>query len=156
MVLPPSAVIVALSASRCAGVGIGVMGVATAGVVLALPLLLWHQALLILMLAAWARQTFQRVALRRGAQAITEVRLAGNRLIAVRYGTRPLVAGHVRCTSHVGANLTTIVWRPDGAHWSRTVLILPDMLPAEDFRRLRVLLRYARKEDTQGAPASHA
>jgi len=30
------------------------------------------------------------------------------------------------------------------------------MLPANDFRRLRVLLRYGRSDDTQGAPASQA
>ena len=31
-----------------------------------------------------------------------------------------------------------------------------DMLPADQFRQLRVLLRYGRSEDTEAAPASHA
>ncbi len=49
-----------------------------------------------------------------------------------------------------------VVWRPDGARWSRTVLIVPDMLPAEDFRRLRVMLRYARSAEVQDVPLNQA
>ena len=44
---------------------------------------------------------------------------------------------------------------------AQTVLILPDMLPADEFRRLRVLLRYGRPvveeaddEDTSGRDAA--
>lgn len=155
MVLPPT-VIVVPGASRSAGVLLGLMAAATAAVVVALPLPTWLQSGLIVALALWTTHVFQRVALRRGAWAVTEVRLAANRLIAVRHAQRALVAGHVRTASHVGSRLTTIVWRPDGARWSRTVLLLPDMLPPDDFRRLRVLLRYARSDDVQGAPASHA
>ncbi len=155
MVLPP-AVVVMPEASCCAGVALGILAIATAGIVLALPLSGWLQAGLLATLALWTAATFQRVALRRGSRAITEVRLVANRLIAVRRAGAPLVAGHVRSASHVGAWLTTIVWRPDGARWSRTVLILPDMLPADDFRRLRVLLRYARSDEVHGKPANQA
>ena len=58
--------------------------------------------------------------------------------------------GTIRDDSYVGALLTVIVWRPDDAHWpapSRSVLILPDTLPPDDFRRLRVVLRYGRAPD---------
>ena len=68
--------------------------------------------------------------------------------------------GAILDVSYVGAHLTTIVWRPDRAPWfapARTILILPDMLPADDFRRLRVLLRYGRPivvdEETSGRDA---
>ncbi len=155
MVLPPT-VIVVPGASRSAGVLLGLLAIATAAVVVGLPLPLWLQSGLIVMLALWTTQVFHRLALRRGARAVTEVRLAANRLIAVRYAGPALVAGHVRTASYVGSRLTTIVWRPDGARWSRTLLLLPDMLPPDDFRRLRVLLRYARSDDVQGVPASHA
>lgn len=126
----------------------GLLATGTAGIVLALPLPLWAQAGLIVVLAVWSTVWFQRVALRVGRFAVTEIRVAANRLIAVRYGAQPLVAGHVRCASYVGLHVTTIVWRPDGARWSRTVLILPDMLPEDHFRQLRVLLRYGRSDDT--------
>ncbi len=156
MVLPPTVIVVLLGASRSAGVLLGLMAAATTAVVVALPLDLWMQSGLIAGHWLWTMRVFRRLALRRGARAVTEVRLAANRLIAVRHAERALVAGHVRIASHVGSRLTTIVWRPDGARWSRTVLLLPDMLPPDDFRRLRVLLRYARSDDVQGAPASQA
>jgi hypothetical protein len=51
-------------------------------------------------------------------------------------------AGEVLASSYVGAWLTTIVWRPDGARFARALIVVPDVMPAEDFRRLRVMLRY--------------
>ena len=73
-------------------------------------------------------------------------------------------AGAVLADSYVGRRLTTIVWRPDKQHRARTLLIVADMLPAEEFRRLRVMLRYGRSFDAggeasavdAGRPASHA
>ena len=53
--------------------------------------------------------------------------------------------GIVLADSYVGALLTTIVWRANGAPWWRpasVILVLPDTLPADDFRRLRIFLRY--------------
>jgi hypothetical protein len=82
--------------------------------------------------------------------------LTGDRTIVVRRGDGRLVAGHVRSSSYVGARITTLVWRPDGAWGSRVELILPDMLQPDDFRQLRVLLRYGRSEAAHGAPASQA
>jgi hypothetical protein len=70
--------------------------------------------------------------------------------------------GSILDDSYVGARVTTIVWRPDRAAWfapARTILVLPDTLPAQDFRRLRVLLRYGRPlveeagEETRGRDA---
>lgn len=50
--------------------------------------------------------------------------------------------GEVLADSYVGSRLTTIVWRPEGAWVARTILILADTLPADDFRQLRIVLRY--------------
>jgi hypothetical protein len=55
--------------------------------------------------------------------------------------------GGIRDDSSVGAHLTVIVWRRDRMRWwtpAASILILPDTLPADDFRRLRVMLRYGR------------
>ncbi len=49
--------------------------------------------------------------------------------------------------SYVGSALTTIVWRADGDPWWRpahTILVLRDSLPPDEFRHLRVVLRYGR------------
>jgi len=53
--------------------------------------------------------------------------------------------GVILADSFVAAPLTTIVWRAHGTPWWRppdVILVLPDTLPRDDFRRLRVTLRY--------------
>jgi len=67
--------------------------------------------------------------------------------------------GAILDASYVGASVTTIVWRPDGAAWyvpARALLILPDTLPRDDFRRLRVVLRYGRPAVERPASAVDA
>jgi len=54
-------------------------------------------------------------------------------------------AGTILDDSFVGAWLTTIVWRADAMPWWRpasAIVVLPDTLPEDEFRRLRVVLRY--------------
>ena len=56
-------------------------------------------------------------------------------------------AGAILDDSYVGPWLTTIVWRWDESPWwhfANAIVVLPDMLPRESFRRLRVVLRYGR------------
>jgi hypothetical protein len=55
-----------------------------------------------------------------------------------------------------GAMLTPIVLRPTGAHRSRAIAILPDMLGAEDLRKLRVLLRLGRSPEHGAESATRA
>jgi hypothetical protein len=67
--------------------------------------------------------------------------------------------GKVHGDTSVGEWLTTIVWVPDGALWfvaAKTLVVLPDMLPPDDFRRLRTYLRHGRETpdpDTSGVAA---
>ena len=81
-------------------------------------------------------------ALQSGARAVVGIELTADRraVLIERCGRR--CEGQVRAESYVGERLTTLVVRPDGARVSRAIAILPDMLPEEDLRRLRVLLRY--------------
>lgn len=51
------------------------------------------------------------------------------------------VAGRLRDGSFVAPWLVVVRWRPLGAWWDRRLLVAPDMLGTDDFRRLRVLLR---------------
>jgi hypothetical protein len=80
-------------------------------------------------------------ALRRTPTAVVAVELAidGRAVLVERGGRR--CEGRVQADSYVGERLTTLVVRLDGVRVSRAVAILPDMLPAEDLRRLRLLLR---------------
>ncbi len=147
---------VTLGPSPLAGVATGLVALATLGVVLALPIPSWAHALGCGVVLSVAWDTFRTIGLRSGARAVVAVHLGTDRVLVVRHADGRLVAGHLRSATYVAATLTTLVWRPDGTWRSRAILVLPDMLPPEDFRRLRILLRYARSGVAQGAPASQA
>ena len=155
MRLPP-ALHVTLGPSRRAVAFVVGMALATCAVLAALPFDPVLIALAMIAIVVWAGDRVFVVALRRGPRASVALWLTGDRMIVVRSGDGRLTAGHVRTSSYVGARITTIVWLPDAARFSRAEWILPDMLPAEDFRQLRVLLRYGRREEAQAAPASQA
>jgi len=152
---PPS-VHVVLSPSRIAGAGIGLLAAATIALTIALPLHPLLQMSMIVAVVAWATWAFHVDALHRGRFAVAEVRLAPDLMLLACMGDGRLVTGQVRASTYVGAWVTTIVWRPDGRRRSRALLVLSDMLPADDFRRLRVMLRYARSGEVQDVPASQA
>jgi hypothetical protein len=153
---PPPSVHVVFKPSRIVGAGLGVLAVATIALTLAMPLEPWLQAVLVVGVVAWAANTLHVAALHRGRHAVTEIRVAPDLTLVACMGDGQLVAGYVRAATHVGAWITTIVWRPDRRRVSRTIIVLPDMLPADDFRRLRVMLRYARSVEVQDVPASQA
>ena len=155
MRLPP-AVHVTLAPSRRALAWIVGVALVACSAVLTLPIDPVLSGLAMLGIVVWAGDRAVVVAWRRGPRASVALWITGDRMLVVRTGEGRLVAGHVRAASYIGERITTIVWRPDGARFSRGEWLLPDMLPADDFRRLRVLLRYGRSEVTQGTPASHA
>jgi hypothetical protein len=74
--------------------------------------------------------------------AVAAIDLASDRraVLTDRCGRR--IEAIVRAESHVGALVTTLVLRPEGARRSFALAIWPDTMPADEFRRLRVLLRH--------------
>ena len=127
--------------SRLAALLIVVTHGATAALLAAMPLpFAWRAAGVAVVVAAgsWA----WRRCVGRGAAAQLEVGL--DRRIAVTARDGRTHAGDILADSFVGPRLTTIVWRPDRARSVHAVLVLPDVLAADDFRRLRVTLRYSR------------
>jgi uncharacterized membrane protein YbhN (UPF0104 family) len=101
------------------------------------------RAAAVVAIGAHAVRTLRSWALRTTPAAVVgiEVSADGRAILIERDGRRR--EGRVQPASYVGQWLTTLVVRPDGARVSRAVAILPDMLPAEDLRQLRVLLRVA-------------
>jgi hypothetical protein len=75
------------------------------------------------------------------------------RLDAAGRATVDGVDGRLCDGSFVAPWLTALRWRPEGAWLDRTLLVLPDMLGADDFRRLRVLLRLGKPQDRGQAKA---
>lgn len=74
--------------------------------------------------------------------AVRALRLDCTGVIAVRdrIGWR---TGQLRGGSFVAPWLTIVRWRPDGARFDATLVILPDMIQATARRRIRVILRWA-------------
>ena len=147
---------VSLRSSRSAAVAITTIAAVSGAAVLVLSVPTIAHLVTGLALGGWALLQCRVHAWRTSPRAVVEVMLASDAVVVVRYRDGRLVAGHVRSASFVHPWFTSIVWRPDGARFSRSVALLPDMLGLDEFRRLRVLLRYGRREVTAGAPASQA
>jgi hypothetical protein len=152
---PPS-VFVSLGPSRIACGAIALLTIATSLVLLTMPLPFPVVLAASCALAGWAGNRLRVIGLRRGPRAVRDIRLEGDDAVTIGYGAGRSVTGVLRLSSSVGPRVTTLVWRPHGAHCSRAVLILPDMLSADAFRRLRVLMRYGRSDTSHGVPASQA
>jgi hypothetical protein len=124
---------------KYSGVGVGLLvaaAMATALLVLAMPI----STALRMALCAWIVALTCHAC--RSLCAVRMLRL--ERGGAVRLETaHGLRTGNVRDGSLVAPWLTIVRWRPDGARFDRTVLVLPGMVGEEDFRRLRVLLRWS-------------
>jgi hypothetical protein len=90
----------------------------------------------------------------RGVPALLHVGL--DRRITVTGSDGRSRSGAILDDSYVGAWLTVIVWRADELPWwcpASAVVVMTDTLPREDFRRLRVVLRYGRAAPTSGEDA---
>ena len=152
----PPAVRVSLGPSRRACLSVTIVAAATVSILVMLPI---HPLVIVagvVVLACWAGNRIWVLGLRRAPRAIRELRVESDRTVVATLVSGEVLKGHVQDASYVGAIVTTLTWRSKGALCARSVLILPDMLPAEDFRRLRVLLRYGRSDDAAGAPTSQA
>jgi hypothetical protein len=114
--------------------------VATAALVACLPLALELQAGALAWVAAASLRALRR--LRPG------LRLRVDHGGAIEIGDD---GGSIRKGSFVAPWLAVVHWRPQGAWLDRTVLVAPDMLPAEDFRRLRLLLRWGAAGESPAA-----
>ena len=152
----PPPIRVVLSSSHLALGLIAALALASCGVIATLPFDPAALGFATVVVVVWAIDRIHVVALRRGPRAVRQFEVRADLTVVVVTGDGNAVAGRVHRDSYVGARMSTLVWRPFGRLRSRAILLLPDMLPAQDFRRLRVLLRYGRSDATQGDPASHA
>jgi membrane-bound toxin of toxin-antitoxin system len=150
----PRPVDISLGPSRRACVSVALLAGSTIGILMMLPIHPLATAASVVALAAWAGNRIWAIALRRSPRAVRALHIEGDRTVVATLVSGERLRGQVQEASYVGAIVTTLTWRSKGELCARSVLILPDMLPAEDFRRLRVLLRYSRNDDAASAPAS--
>ena len=153
---PPVQLRVSPRPSRVAAAVIVALAVASLGAVVCLPTPIVVDAFAAVALFGWARHHFCLHVTRSAPRAVIEILLSSDAVIVVRRRDGRLVAGHVRSATFVHPWFTSIVWRPDGARWSRSIPLAHDMLGIDDFRRLRVMLRYGRRDVTADSRASQA
>jgi len=138
----PGPLKIELGRSRLAAAFVFASHIATASLLAFAPVDAMLRAAAVVAIGAHALRASRTWALQSAARAVVGVELSSDRraVFIERCGRR--CEGAVRAESYVGERITTLVVRPDGARVSRAIAILPDMLPEEDLRRLRVLLRY--------------
>ena len=144
----PRTLRLSLGPSRLASALICVTCLATCALVAWLPGAAALRGALVIAIGAYAILTMRHSATRSASRAIIGIELDADRAVRLIERTGRHIEGIVQPDSYVGAWLTTLVVRPDGKRRLRTLAVLPDMLPAEDFRRLRLLLRLGRATTT--------
>jgi hypothetical protein len=132
---------VSLGPSRAASVLICVACLGTAALIAWLPGPASLRAIAVIGIGVYAIVTTRYSATRSAARAIVAIELDADRAVCLTERAGRRIEGLLQPDSYVGAWLTTLVVRPEGKRRLRSVAILPDMLPADDFRRLRLLLR---------------
>jgi len=132
----------ALAPSRAAAWAIAAMALSTLAVLAATPGPSWLRILLATWIACAALEAIHVVALHRGSRGVRHAVVTRAGEVHLRNELAEWRTGIVRPGSFVAPWLTIVRWRAPMHRFDRTLLILPDMLPEEDFRRLRVLLRW--------------
>jgi len=140
---------VELGTSRLAAALIFVAIVATAALVAWLPGSPWLRGAAVIALGVYGTLLVRMWALRSARSAIIALILRPDLTVTLVDASARRLEGAVLDDSYVAALLTTLVVRVPPARWPRTIAILPDMLPAEAFRRLRVQLRLGRVPPSQ-------
>ncbi len=115
---------------------------ATGGLVLMLPLPSWAMIAAIVLLLLSVTRSVHHHALLRGPRAITTLAFSDRETIRVTLRNGSAHAGRVLGSSTVGTTLTILNLTLDGRRLPVHVVLLGDSLAVEDFRRLRVWLRW--------------
>lgn len=94
-----------------------------------------------LAILASAYRSISRQALRRGSHAVNALEFSDRETVRIRTGNGVWHAASVLGSSTVGAGLTVLNLRVDG-RTTQHVVITADGIDREDFRRLRIWLRW--------------
>ena len=134
---------ISLGPSRSAAWAVAAASLATLVLIAAAPGGLRLRILFATWIACAALEALHSRALLRGGRAARIVSLQPEGAISVQDALGRWRTGGLCEGSFVAPWLTVIRWRPAGAWFDRTIPILPDMLSQEDFRRVRVTLRWS-------------
>lgn len=107
-----------------------------------LPVMFWLQAGGATLLLLSAVHSIRHHALRRGRNAVVALHFIDREQLRVKMHDQTWRTGHVLGSSTVGASLTLLNIAIEGRRLPVHAVLLGDSLSAEDFRRLRVWLRW--------------
>ena len=108
---------------------------------------IWTATALGLLLCSLVYET--RIALRAGNGAVVALRIAGDSRFSIGLRDGHWLECEVLGSTTVTAFLTVINLRVSGERRMRSVVILPDCMAPEDYRRLRVWLRWRPHPDAR-------
>jgi hypothetical protein len=141
---------IALQPSRSARIWVCAMALASIGCIVALPLPMPLRATSAALVALSALRTERRLA----RPSLTGLALTASLRLTLRHADGTQQACRVCGTSRVSPWMVSLVYAPDPppAGWrrvlpDRALWLLPDAMPAQDWRRLCVLLRWGSGSD---------
>lgn len=129
-----------LARSRLAVAFIVAAYLASATLIALMPFDALQRALAVVAIGAYAIRTL-RIQPSANARAIAAVELSADGSVVLVEGGGARRQGRALATSYVGTAVVTLVTRVEGLRRARAIAIFPDMISAEEMRRLRVLLR---------------
>ena len=140
---------VTLQSSQMATALLASATIATTVMLALLPAEPWLRAAGVLVAGACGIHALRTTAAIGANGSITSIELAADRRIVItdRFGWH--MTAIVQPESYVGALLTTLLLRHEGARRSHTLAIWHDTMPADELRRLRVLLRHGDRGSDQ-------
>ena len=138
-----AAVRIDLGLSRIARAAIVAMSGATLALIACTPGPVGLRILAATWIACGALHALHVVALARGRRGVRAFHVGRGGEIEVRDAHGVWASGALRAGSFVAPWLTIVRWRAQGERFDRSIVILPDMLAAGDFRRVRVWLRWS-------------
>ena len=137
-----------LKPSRLLGVTLTVVHLAAAATVFPLDSPVATKVVLIGVIVASLAHALRRHALLRSLRSILDLEVHDREHAAIRDRTRDWRDARILCTSCVTPSLTVLNMKVDGSRLAQHVLLVRDNIDAEDYRKIRVLLRWARpKQD---------
>lgn len=142
--------VVHLQPSRYLAVILGIAHVTTAGLLwpLALPVAVKLTGTIVfaISLAFYLRH----YALLRSPRAVIAFELSGEMVCTLKTRRGERITCALLGSSFVAPYLTVLNLQPEGRFFTRSVVILADSIDAEEFRQLRVLLRWKYQEESSG------
>ena len=88
-------------------------------------------------------------ALLRAQQSVIALTVEDQERCTLQTRNGALLPARILASTYVTSFLTVINARPAGARFARHILLMRDTIAPEDFRRIRVLLRWARRSPAE-------